>query len=230
MLENKFVDEYKKIKPSDELKTRIFYSVLEAEAKREKRPLYLRLRPVLSGALACVVLLCCMAVIPFEHLEEGDVSVFYAQSGEFIAPSHPMGRSYGIALCDDTYYEYAQMPNGCTGAEFTFEFGGKTQLKTDFGSIYQKNADGSYSELGEKTRLDLDGMFVAIGQVPENEPFKNVATLSDRGYIVSDENCLTGTEGLFTAGDCRTKNIRQIATACGDGAVAALAACRYLDK
>ena len=154
MLENKFVDEYKKIKPSDELKTRIFYSVLEAEAKREKRPLYLRLRPVLSGALACVVLLCCMAVIPFEHLEEGDVSVFYAQSGEFIAPSHPMGRSYGIALCDDTYYEYAQMPNGCTGAEFTFEFGGKTQLKTDFGSIYQKNADGSYSELGEKTRLD----------------------------------------------------------------------------
>ena len=49
---------------------------------------------------------------------------------------------------------------------------------------------------GEKTRLDLDGMFVAIGQVPENEPFKNVATLSDRGYIVSDENCLTETNRL----------------------------------
>ena len=94
-----------------------------------------------------------------------------------------------------------------------------------FGGIVVRNATN-----GEKTRLDLDGMFVAIGQVPENEPFKNVATLSDRGYIVSDENCLTGTEGLFTAGDCRTKNIRQIATACGDGAVAALAACRYLDK
>lgn len=83
---------------------------------------------------------------------------------------------------------------------------------------------------GEKTRLDLDGMFVAIGQVPENEPFKNVATLSDRGYIVSDENCLTETEGLFVAGDCRTKNIRQISTACGDGAVSALAACRFLDN
>lgn len=83
---------------------------------------------------------------------------------------------------------------------------------------------------GERTRLDLDGMFVAIGQVPENEPFKNVVKLSDRGYIVSDEDCLTETEGLFTAGDCRTKKIRQITTACGDGAVAALAACRYLDK
>ncbi len=82
---------------------------------------------------------------------------------------------------------------------------------------------------GEKMRLDLDGMFVAIGQVPENEQYQNLVTLSDRGYIVSDENCLTKTEGLFVAGDCRTKSIRQIATACGDGAVAALAACRYLD-
>ena len=83
---------------------------------------------------------------------------------------------------------------------------------------------------GEKTRLDLDGMFVAIGQVPENEPFSEVVTLSSRGYIVSDENCHTETEGLFVAGDCRTKSIRQIATACGDGAIAALAACRYLDN
>ena len=82
---------------------------------------------------------------------------------------------------------------------------------------------------GEKTRLDLDGMFVAIGQVPENEAYKNLVALSDRGYVVSDENCLTETEGLFVAGDCRTKNIRQISTACGDGATAALAACRYLD-
>ena len=83
---------------------------------------------------------------------------------------------------------------------------------------------------GVKTRLDLDGMFVAIGQVPENEQYKNLVSLSDRGYVISDESCLTETEGLFVAGDCRTKSIRQIATACGDGAVAALAACRYMDK
>lgn len=93
-----------------------------------------------------------------------------------------------------------------------------------FGGIVIKN-----SATEEKTRLDLDGMFVAIGQVPENEAYKNLTALSDRGYIVSDENCLTETEGLFVAGDCRTKFIRQISTACGDGAVAALAACRYLD-
>jgi len=94
-----------------------------------------------------------------------------------------------------------------------------------FGGIVISNVKS-----GERTRLDLDGMFVAIGQVPENEPFKNTVTLSDRGYIVSDEDCLTDTDGIFTAGDCRTKKIRQITTACGDGAVAALAACRYLDR
>ena len=94
-----------------------------------------------------------------------------------------------------------------------------------FGGIVIKD-----TRSGEKTRLDLDGMFVAIGQVPENEQFANLVKLSDRGYVVSDENCLTSTEGLFVAGDCRTKNIRQISTACGDGATAALAACRFLDK
>ncbi len=83
---------------------------------------------------------------------------------------------------------------------------------------------------GEKERLDVDGIFVAIGQEPENRLFDNVVSLSESGYIISDENCLTTTEGLFVAGDCRTKNVRQIATACGDGAISALAACRYLDN
>jgi len=106
---------------------------------------------------------------------------------------------------------------GCTVEEITGE--------ENFTGIIIKN-----TATGDKTRLDLDGMFVAIGQVPENEPYKELTALSDRGYIISDENCLTDTEGLFVAGDCRTKNIRQIATACGDGATAALAACRYLDK
>jgi thioredoxin reductase (NADPH) len=72
-------------------------------------------------------------------------------------------------------------------------------------------------------------MFVAIGQVPENEAFKNVSALDPYGYIISDENCLTDTEGVFVAGDCRTKRIRQVTTASADGAVAALAACRYID-
>ena len=83
---------------------------------------------------------------------------------------------------------------------------------------------------GEKMRLDLDGMFVAIGQVPENEIYRNLVSLNERGYIISDEACLTDTAGLYVAGDCRTKGVRQISTACADGATAALAACRYLDK
>ena len=82
---------------------------------------------------------------------------------------------------------------------------------------------------GEKTRLDLDGVFIAIGQIPENKIFKNLLDLTDRGYVDADERCLTKTEGLFVAGDCRSKFIRQISTATSDGAIAALAACRYID-
>ena len=59
---------------------------------------------------------------------------------------------------------------------------------------------------------------------------RTVADLKSRGYIEAGEDCRTGTPGVYTAGDCRTKGVRQISTACADGATAALAACRYLDK
>lgn len=77
--------------------------------------------------------------------------------------------------------------------------------------------------------LEFDGMFVAIGQVPENGAFAPLTALDDYGYIVADESCLTDTDGVFVAGDCRTKKIRQVTTAASDGAIAALAACRYID-
>lgn len=83
---------------------------------------------------------------------------------------------------------------------------------------------------GTKVRLDVDGVFVAIGQVPVNDAFAPVAELDARGYVLAGEDCLTKTPGVFVAGDCRTKNIRQITTACGDGAVAAMTACRYLGE
>ncbi len=87
------------------------------------------------------------------------------------------------------------------------------------------------TKTGIKTDLDTDGMFVAIGQVPENEPFKNVTALNEYGYIISGEDCTpAGTRGIFTAGDCRTKAVRQVTTAIADGAVAALAACRLIDS
>ena len=81
----------------------------------------------------------------------------------------------------------------------------------------------------EKISLDIDGLFVAIGLIPQNEAFSNVLSLDNYGYADSGENCLTKTEGVFVAGDCRKKRIRQVATACADGATSALAACDYVD-
>jgi thioredoxin reductase (NADPH) len=83
---------------------------------------------------------------------------------------------------------------------------------------------------GQTRELTCDGVFVAIGLVPANAPFADVAALNDWGYFDSDERCATTTPGIFVAGDCRSKQIRQITTATADGAVAALAACRYLDE
>lgn len=85
------------------------------------------------------------------------------------------------------------------------------------------------STTGEETFLPLDGLFVAIGLEPENGAFAGVADLDAQGYLASGEDCLTRTPGIFAAGDCRAKAVRQVATAISDGAAAAVAACRYLD-
>ena len=81
---------------------------------------------------------------------------------------------------------------------------------------------------GEKV-LYVDGMFVAIGLVPQNEFASNLVSLDNWGYVPSAEDTVTDCEGIFVAGDCRSKRIRQIATAVADGATAALAAIRYID-
>ena len=83
---------------------------------------------------------------------------------------------------------------------------------------------------GEAQAIRCDGLFVAVGLIPENEPFAAVADLNDHGYFNSDETCLTKTPGIFVAGDCRRKEVRQVTTAAADGAVAALAACRYINE
>lgn len=82
----------------------------------------------------------------------------------------------------------------------------------------------------EKRELKIDGLFVAIGQMPENGIFKDIVKLNKAGYIEAGENCLTGTDGIFAAGDCRTKKVRQITTAVSDGAIAALAAIEHINK
>lgn len=85
-------------------------------------------------------------------------------------------------------------------------------------------------DIGAITYHDCDAVFVAIGQLPHNENFANLVTLDDRGYIVASEDCQTSCQGVFVAGDCRTKAIRQCATAVGDGAVAGFSAATYVDK
>ncbi len=77
--------------------------------------------------------------------------------------------------------------------------------------------------------IEADGIFVAVGLAPDNAPFADIAHL-ENGYIAADDSCQTSTPGLFTAGDCRTKAVRQITTACADGTVAALAAVEYLNR
>jgi thioredoxin reductase (NADPH) len=81
---------------------------------------------------------------------------------------------------------------------------------------------------GEKRTVACDGLFVAIGLIPENEPYKALADVNEYGYFDADERCLTKTPGIFVAGDCRSKTVRQLTTAVADGASAALAACRYM--
>ena len=81
----------------------------------------------------------------------------------------------------------------------------------------------------EKSFLSVDGAFLAVGLIPENENFSNLAKIDNFGYFASGEDCRTITNGIFVAGDCRGKNVRQVTTACADGAVAALAACDYID-
>lgn len=82
----------------------------------------------------------------------------------------------------------------------------------------------------EIKHFDCKACFIAIGQIPSNEAFKNVCDLDKAGYIISDETCLTKTKGVFVAGDCRTKKIRQLTTAVSDGATAAIAAVSYIDQ
>ena len=100
------------------------------------------------------------------------------------------------------------------------ELVGENELE---GLVFEKKEGGKLS-------LNTKALFVAIGQVPNNTLFEKLVDLSPDGYIVCDENMKTKTEGLFVAGDCRVKKVRQLTTACGDGAVAATSASTYLQK
>ena len=102
-----------------------------------------------------------------------------------------------------------------------------TALSTDEGIL--RGVTVQPQDGGEETLIACDGLFVAIGLIPENDAFGHLADLNGWGYFDSDEKCETKTPGIFVAGDCRSKTVRQLTTATADGATAALAACRYID-
>ncbi len=82
---------------------------------------------------------------------------------------------------------------------------------------------------GEPKQIFCDGLFVAIGLIPENDLYKDLVDLDNFGYFDTDEFCLTKTPGVFVAGDCRKKRLRQLTTAVSDGATAAMAAVNYIN-
>lgn len=90
------------------------------------------------------------------------------------------------------------------------------------GLVFENTVDKS------EFRLPVKAVFIAIGQIPDNSAFKDFVDIDKNGYIVAGEDGTTGTDGLFVAGDCRTKHIRQLATAAADGAIAATNASIYL--
>lgn len=109
------------------------------------------------------------------------------------------------------------------------------RLSSQVTSLLQANGELTGLRLADRKRgteeeLKVDGLFVAVGQEPRNEIFANLVMTDDRGYFVVHEDCATSLPGVFAAGDCRAKEVRQLTTAVGDGAVAGLAACRYVDQ
>lgn len=83
---------------------------------------------------------------------------------------------------------------------------------------------------GSKKEINVSGLFVAIGKIPENENFKDLIKMDDNGYIIAGEDCHTNIDGIFVAGDNRTKMLRQLVTATSDGAIAATEAIHYLEN
>lgn len=81
---------------------------------------------------------------------------------------------------------------------------------------------------GEEKVLSLDGVFIAVGIVPNTELFGDLVKLDESGYIVAGEDCVTSTPGIFAAGDIRTKQLRQVITAAADGANAVISAEKIL--
>ena len=83
---------------------------------------------------------------------------------------------------------------------------------------------------GEEKQLDCNGVFVAVGSVPDTKPLANLVKTDKNGYIIADESGKTSADGIFAGGDIRTKALRQVVTAVSDGANCVISAEKYLDE
>ncbi|MBO6232220.1 MAG: FAD-dependent oxidoreductase [Ruminiclostridium sp.] len=103
-------------------------------------------------------------------------------------------------------------------------------------TITKLNADKRLTSIevtdkdGGVSTLEVNGLFVAVGRIPENQNFAEIIKLDDAGYVAAGEDCITNAPGIFAAGDNRTKSVRQLVTAAADGAVAATEAVRYISS
>lgn len=123
---------------------------------------------------------------------------------------------------EDRYYEKLKTKEN---VEFIFN----SNVTKLFGDEYLESIEVTNND-NEKKIITLSGLFVAIGRIPENANFSKLIDINQSGYVNADESCKTNVEGIFVAGDCRVKSLRQLVTATSDGAVAATEAIKYINK
>ena len=95
--------------------------------------------------------------------------------------------------------------------------------------MYQTNMNIN-SKFDQKRIIEVDGLFIAVGRIPENQNFAKYIKLDELGYAIAGEDCKTNTDGIYVSGDNRKKELRQLVTATSDGAVAAFQAIKYINN
>ena len=123
---------------------------------------------------------------------------------------------------EDDYYEKLKLKDN---VEFIFN----SNVAKLFGNDYLEAIEIIDKE-NNKKNVSISGLFVAIGRIPENANFSKLIDINESGYVNANENCKTNIEGIFVAGDCRVKTLRQLVTATSDGAVAATEAIKYINN
>ena len=116
--------------------------------------------------------------------------------------------------------------NKCDNVTFMLD----SNVTSLHGKDHLESIDVTNVKTGQTVQVPVSALFVAIGQEPDNQIFSDIVELDEKGYIKAGADCKTSHPGIYAAGDCRTTSLRQLTTAAADGAIAATAACTYLDR